>query len=152
MTISILNSPFSGCPCDNSLHSMITILRSPMRRHPPLSIRHHQTHTWRQSSFSTLHSQNTHMKTVSILNSPFSDYPHEGSLYSQLAILKALAWRQSPFSSCHSQIVQTKKVSILNFPFACSPREDSLHSQFSIRHSQATRAKTALFLRLLALR
>ena len=132
MTISTLNSQFSGHPCDNNLRSMLTILRSATRRQSPFSIRHFHIPTWRQSLFSILHSQNVYMKKVSIVNSTFSDYPHQDSLYSQFTFIIALAHRPSLFSIRHSQIVHMEKVSILNSPFSSSLHEDSIHSQFTI--------------------
>ena len=56
--VSISNSLFSDCPHEDRLHSQFFILR--------LS-------EWSQSTFSFLHSRTAYMKTVSILNLPFSD-------------------------------------------------------------------------------
>ena len=111
------------------------------------------------------------MKKVSTLDSPFSDCPHEESLYSQCAIVRPLdeeslnfqftilelrTRRQSPFSIVHHQAFLMKKVSILNSTLSDFPHEDSLHSKlavlkppmrrknpFSIRYSQADYMKTA---------
>ena len=85
-----------------------------------------------QSPFSVCYSQTSHMKSVSILNSPFSDYPHEVSLHSQFAILRLPTWKQSPFSIRHCQTASARTVSILESMFSDYQHSDSLHSQFTI--------------------
>ena len=118
------NTPTTCFPMQTSTHGKNTLLHS-----NSFILR---LSTWRQSPFSIFHSQTDHMKTVSILNSSFSDCPHEDSLHSQFAILRHSTWRKCLFSIRHSQANVTQTVSILNSLFSDSQHEDSLHSQFAI--------------------
>ena len=116
---------------------------------------------------------------MSILSSPFSDYPEDDNLHSQFAILRVPVCKQSPFCTHHSQISHTNAVSILdslfsdphakaifilNSLFSECLRKDSLYCQFtilrlftwrqspfSIRHSQITSMEGVSILNLLFL-
>ena len=90
-------------PCINCLHSKFAFPRMSSQRQSPFSTHLSQTSTWRYFLLSIRCHQTVSMKRVSILNSPFSDIPHEDSLHYHLAILWLPLWRLSPFSIRHSQ-------------------------------------------------